>query len=222
MFEPPFSFRLAEKKTAVHGQKKRALSHRKTSLRSFCRREWLVRSSGKIHQSSTGCAPLCSLNTCAPASSAAENFRGNGRKDCPSRLAAAPPAQKGGCRIYVPRGDEVQNKGARRPPWSGRFKGVRGGTAEAPPVVDEARRFRGSGTIGDHCSWPPIVSPRRWARFRNPPGFFFRGCGGLSLYEKRKSPTSLRLDLALLIGYTESKKQAALPPEMRKRTWNLW
>jgi len=51
--------------------------------------------------------------------------------------------------LHIP-GDEVQNKGARRPPWSGRFKGVRGEIAEAPPAADKARRFRGSGTIGSH------------------------------------------------------------------------
>ena len=38
-----------------------------------------------------------------------------------------------------------------------------GETAEAPPVADTARRFRGSGTIGGHEKWPGIVKPRRWA-----------------------------------------------------------
>ena len=71
-----------------------------------------------------------------------------------------------------------------------RFKGGRGEIAEAPPVADKARRFRGSGTIGGHEQWPGIVMPRRWARFRNPPTFL-EGSGEGSLRQRplpRESP----------------------------------
>ena len=73
----PFSFRLAEKKTAVRGQKKRALLCRKAPpLRaSVCLlRELLVRNSDRVRQSPAECAPLRRLNHCTPAGSAAAVF----------------------------------------------------------------------------------------------------------------------------------------------------
>ena len=66
--ESPFSFRLAEKKTAIHGQKKRRLGMscpRNGQLTHT--KERPVRTAGKIQKSPTGCADRYSSNNCVPA-----------------------------------------------------------------------------------------------------------------------------------------------------------
>ena len=86
---PPFSFRLAEKKTAVHGQKKRALSRKASPLRaSVCLlRELLVRSSDRVRQSPAECAPLHRSNYLVPAGRIAEQVSG-GRCSLPAPISA--------------------------------------------------------------------------------------------------------------------------------------
>ena len=66
--ESPFSFRLVEKKTAIHGQKKRRLGMscpRNGQLTHT--KERPVRTAGKIQKSPTGCADRYSSNNCVPA-----------------------------------------------------------------------------------------------------------------------------------------------------------
>ena len=67
--ESPFSFPLVEKKTAIHGQKKRRLGMscpRNSQLTHT--KERPVRTADKIQKSPTGCADRYSSNNCVPAS----------------------------------------------------------------------------------------------------------------------------------------------------------
>ena len=67
--ESPFSFRLAEKKTAIHGQKKRRLGMSwPLAGQLIPTKERPVRTADKIRKSPTGCADKCSLENRVPES----------------------------------------------------------------------------------------------------------------------------------------------------------
>jgi len=77
VLRPRFSLSCQRKAAAPGGKENAFMPQNRRSLagRLFAwLRELLVRSSDRVQNSSAGCAPLCSLNSCAPASRAAAVF----------------------------------------------------------------------------------------------------------------------------------------------------
>ena len=162
---PPLFFVLPKKSRRARWKRKRlyAAKPRPCGLRFAWRGGCWLDSAAKVRQPSAECALFRRWNNCFPTGRvAAETSDRQGLAPAPlSALSASLSAARVEFRKGpLSPGDEVQNKGARRPPWSGRVKGVRGEFRNPPGFL-----FRGCGALSlFKRESTPQTSPHPWER----------------------------------------------------------